>query len=79
MGTLQTRTGQDFFGSYPYKAVVADLYYAPQDVTVMCLAGILSLPVDVVVDTGFLPVDLAAWACGYEKDSYENFDFHLSP
>ncbi len=81
-GTILTRTSltgrhSDTFGAYPYQAVYEDGYamttydgYATSDDktgTTMRICGFISLPLDILFDTIFLPVDLVAWSFGASK------------
>ena len=75
MGTGFTRL-QDgsFAGKYPYSAVGADAvmvkeaFGRPVDHGGgFALVGIISFPLDIVLDTILLPVDLIAWPFGFEK------------
>lgn len=81
-GTVLTRTRGDVFGYYPYEALVADAkligYSLGFDIAIEgtlnrtpaddgLTAGLLSLPLDLVLDTIALPIDLVAWAFGGDK------------
>lgn len=71
------RPDESWFGSYPYRAVVDDVEIiawsggsipdSPAWGSVGILAGIVSIPFDLVVDTVLLPVDAIGWICGKKK------------
>lgn len=68
---------ESWFGSYPYRAVVDDVEIvawsggsipdSPALGSIGVLAGIVSIPFDIVVDTVLLPVDTVGWICGKKK------------
>lgn len=81
-GTVLTRTRGDVFGYYPYEALVADArligYGLGFDIEIQghgdrmtaddgIGGGLISLPIDLVLDTIALPIDLVAWAFGCDK------------
>lgn len=67
-GTLLSRTGNTSFGAYPYQAVVGDaVLVAVEEPDVKALAFV-SIPLDLVLDTLFLPPDLIYWVAGKKKD-----------
>ena len=77
LGTIGTRTGGDGVGKYPYMAVAADVAFPihyfnePNEswgsITAAAIVGIISIPLDFVIDTVLLPVDLIAWPLGGKK------------
>lgn len=68
-----------FFGKHPYQAITDDIEVmrSTQYVSTFGVGlesrpysrfrDYMTIPFDVVFDTVFLPCDLLAWACGYEK------------
>jgi hypothetical protein len=81
MGTQYSRLagGEDHFGKWPYQAVATDCLAVkdtfkgcfgkdPTMYPVFGVFGFVSLPVDCVVDTILLPLDLVLWPCGYKKN-----------
>lgn len=67
-GTFLSRTGDNFFGAYPYQAVGTDVAYVAEGHMEMKVATFLSIPFDTVLDTLLLPPDLIFWLKGKEKD-----------
>lgn len=79
-GTLITRgvSNHDVFGAVPYTAVAQDVvacgYVSDGFEGGMCaVVAFVSIPLDLTLDTLFLPVDLFAWLCGYEKQGVWDF------
>ena len=71
-------SGYDRFGKWPYQAVAIDCYAAkdtfkgclgddPTMYPVFGLLGLVSMPVDICLDTILLPCDLILWPLGYQK------------
>ena len=74
-GTIVTRFGgsvnDPHFGAYPYQAPVIDLKLMGAGGKLGLFefeVGILSLPLDIAIDTVFLPVDLIMWTFGCKKN-----------
>lgn len=72
-GTICTRYpgGSDGVGARPYEAVVQDAVICKS--VEGCAMGILSMPVDIALDTVLLPVDLIAWPYGCKKQPAWDF------
>ena len=81
IGTGTTRQygddGRRPFGSYPFAGVVVDcelvgMQRNPNDMTGLStlapVIGIISLPVDIVIDAVLAPLDLIAWPFGWRKN-----------
>ena len=79
-GTLTTRRPVRPVGAYPFAALWTDglmigqMFNGPvafgsfeMSGVEVALWGVVSLPVDLVVDAVFLPVDLVGWAFGARK------------
>ena len=77
-GTFGTRTGNQCVGEYPYKAIVLNVggitEYAGNNNGsgfgsnfLMITICVLSLPIDIAIDTVLLPVDLISWPFGMKK------------
>jgi hypothetical protein len=76
-GTAGTRVLCDrSFGAYPYQGVAIDFTLIPAssdqpghptEEGINCATAILSIPLDLVVDTVLLPVDLVYWGQGKHK------------
>lgn len=79
-GTMTTRSPARPIGSYPFGALYVDgimigqmfqerVVFPSFDMSGVEIAlwGIVSLPVDLVLDAVFLPADLVGWAFGAEK------------
>jgi uncharacterized protein YceK len=61
---------EKFFGAYPYQEVLVDVFMiglTPEE-GVPGLLGLFSLPIDLALDTVFLPFDLLWWSQGQEKE-----------
>jgi hypothetical protein len=82
-GTMFSRSQDHTFGRYPFEAVAKDgvmisrcfepkVQVGGADLPgyTLTLWGLFSLPVDLVIDTLALPVDLVAWACGNHKNDF---------
>ncbi|HEY9049939.1 MAG TPA: YceK/YidQ family lipoprotein [Gammaproteobacteria bacterium] len=57
-------------GKYPYQAVALDVDAAANPRhggAIVTIISIISIPLDLVVDTILLPVDLIMWPLGFEK------------
>ena len=75
LGTIHTRQGDsvDFAGQFPYQAVATDVNSIVNGVENDNFGffffgfGLMSLPVDCVLDTLLLPADLVLWPCGFKK------------
>lgn len=83
-GTMMTRERGDRFGAYPFAAVASDLIWMSRigeglqenpRVPALLLngpglfvSGLLSLPIDLLLDSTMLPFDLVGWAMGGRKD-----------
>jgi uncharacterized protein YceK len=77
-GTAVTRMNIDklntpLFGKYPYAAVVGDLKIVPtigshHEGDFFGGLALISIPLDFVIDTLLLPIDLVAWPFGFKKD-----------
>ena len=75
MGTAGTRfQNGSFAGAYPYSAVGTDVVLAKyisgnDDIHGFGYGamGIISIPLDVLIDTALLPFDLIAWPFGFKK------------
>lgn len=83
-GTLFTRCGDNgnVIGKYPYSAVGKDIDMIASvesgvGYTILLIApsGLISLPIDIVVDTVLLPADLIAWPFGLSKDTSNPLSF----
>jgi hypothetical protein len=79
LGTGATRFDNgSFVGKYPYSGTASDIviigksFSSEKNRTVspalVFFLGILSFPVDIIVDSILFPADLIAWPIGYEKD-----------
>ena len=70
-GTAFSRSRHDFLGAYPFEGVAADALMVVgvinPDNEAVALYGLISLPIDLVVDLVLLPADLVAWAFGQSK------------
>lgn len=73
-------TGPYAVGKYPFEAIVIDIGFmaqvrvdgrnagtAPQDGPNLFWWGLVSLPIDTVVDVALAPVDVIAWIFGCDK------------
>ena len=58
--TRQNTQDKSVVGGYPYKAVV-------YDVAEMGFFGICCIPLDFIIDTICLPIDLVTWPFGCER------------
>ena len=75
MGTAFTRFNEgSFAGAYPYSAVAADVVIAKEAIGRpsdhgggFATISIISIPLDLVLDTVLFPVDLVTWPFGYKK------------
>ena len=67
LGTVTSRVmgNNDGFGKYPYKAVYDDLVIMGEPV--VPILGLVSIPLDLALDTIFLPFDLILWPLGHKK------------
>jgi hypothetical protein len=85
-GTMLTRTTGDAFGAHPFSAVARDCVlisevvgpgatYADLDWPgpVLCLGGLVPLPIDLAVDVLALPIDLVAWVAGHRKHVWHGY------
>ena len=65
------RPDKSFFGKYPYSDVVWDIKEVPtiggSKVGQFGGMALISIPLDLVADTVFLPFDLIGWLFGYSK------------
>ena len=79
-GTIYSRGGGEQFGRYPLQAVATDLYFISKTFEpeqefmglaangrLFLLLGLVSLPVDLVVDVVAAPLDVVAWILGAHK------------
>ena len=75
VGTIITRAdgeGSNIIGAYPYQAVYSDCVVVanPRDGGWrFSVFGVLSVPLDIVIDSVMLPFDLVAWPMGLHKNS----------
>ena len=90
-GTIYTRTNRSPVGRYPFDAVALDLWMLPMAFTgrhevlgeskhgkQLTALGLLSLPIDLVLDTVLLPVDGIAWLFGaIKRDDHESIHANL--
>lgn len=67
-GTLCSRTGKTSFGAYPYQAVGTDVAAVAVEKPELKALAFVSIPLDLVLDTLFLPPDLILWVAGNKKD-----------
>jgi uncharacterized protein YceK len=88
-GTIMTRGDENVtFGAYPYQAVANDVcYWIPESFHqpghpvaegVDLGTAILSIPIDLTVDTILLPLDIGYWIAGQKKNS-GGPSLHLDP
>ena len=79
-GTFDSRLAGGLVGAYPLQAVGTDLWLIAQvgqgervlmgllvNGRGMMVCGLLSLPIDVVLDVMLLPCDVVAWILGIRK------------
>ncbi len=70
-GTLYSRGTHAVFGAYPFQGVAVDAVMITgtfrNDHEVYIAQGIMSLPLDLVIDLALCPLDLIAWALGGRK------------
>lgn len=80
VGTLRTRTdcsenSADPFGGIPYSATASDIsnlgqFNSDDDVGgFVAIFSLISIPMDFMVDTIALPVDLVLWPFGFRKNN----------
>jgi uncharacterized protein YceK len=75
IGTASTRFQNDsFVGAYPYSAVGTDLVLFGENLGkpahlggFIALPSLISIPLDLVVDSILLPIDLITWPFGLRK------------
>ena len=70
LGTISTRDKGNFAGGYPYQAVAFDGYCVAEARGNLAPGGLVSMPLDLVVDTVLLPIDLLLWPFGFKKVTY---------
>jgi len=81
-GTVFSRSSPDLFGAYPLLAVEFDLVLISEvsgdggeamgmaaGPAFFFVTGLVSLPFDLAIDVVALPIDLVAWALGYQRDA----------
>ncbi|MFY9342373.1 MAG: hypothetical protein WAT39_07780 [Planctomycetota bacterium] len=74
-GTLVTRTSAPVVGAWPFEGAACDVALVAHAFTAESqadretnfLIGLLSLPIDLVIDAALAPVDLIAWLFGAHK------------
>ena len=67
LGTAYSRSGgENSFGKYPYMAIAVDVKAMGSPAAAGW--GVLSIPLDLVIDTVLMPVDLVLWPLGYTKE-----------
>jgi uncharacterized protein YceK len=76
MGTIGSRSDQNFIGGYPGEALYIDAKGIANKSTSdgnYRFLHLISLPVDFVADTILLPFDLITWPFGMLKRNPENY------
>jgi uncharacterized protein YceK len=72
-GTLHSRfdrvqsTSSSCFGKWPYQAVVTD-FVVVKNKHPLAIVAAVSFPIDIIIDTICLPLDLVLWPFGFEKN-----------
>jgi uncharacterized protein YceK len=71
-GTMLSRTGNTSLGAYPYQAVGTDVAVVAVEKPDLKVLALVSIPIDVVLDTLLLPPDLILWVVGRKKDGLDS-------
>ncbi len=71
-GTLMSRGSGSILGAYPFQAVATDVAMMSgayeSDYEKWLMLGLVSTPVDLVLDLVLSPIDLIAWGMGARKE-----------